>query len=542
MSGTQDELKFRCSVCLDLFIDPVSTPCGHNFCKLCLENYWDNTDVYHCPLCKETFYKKPKLQVNITLREVVDHFKSTISSAVTCGESCKAKPGEVVCDVCTDVKLKASKSCLVCMVSYCETHLEPHKTASALNKHKLIEPVRNLEDRICKKHERILELYCKNEEMFICQICADTSHRRHQVVTSEVAVQQKMIQIKRREREVELMIQDRQRRIEGIILLRKKTKESAEKQKEDSVRVFTSVIESIEKTREELMERIEAKHDAEQRRFEKLINELRQELGELEKKSMELQQLPQIEDHITLLQTFSQANTLPSTQNWPTIPVYEVDFLGYIRTFLMKAREFINLEIRKQESTELEKVKTFAGDVTIDPNSAGSRLTVSEDGKEVRQSPKKHKLLAGSGRLAESTFAAATRGLTTGRHYWEVGVKEKSNWALGVKSGSLKKGEPITPCPENGMWTISHSDGEHYFALTQKPSPLTLSPRPQRVGVFVDYEEGQVSFFNAEAKTYIFSFAKCSFTNEVYPVFDPCPAAEPKEAAPLKLAIVEITK
>ncbi|XP_072232445.1 E3 ubiquitin-protein ligase TRIM39-like isoform X2 [Leuresthes tenuis] len=572
MAVTQDELKFRCSVCLDLYTDPVSTPCGHNFCKLCLENYWHTTDVYRCPLCKEIFYKKPKLQVNISFREVVDHFKSTISSAVPCRESCQAKPGEVVCDVCTDVKLKASKSCLVCVASYCETHLEPHITASALNKHKLIEPVKNLEDRICKRHEKILELYCKKEEMFICQICAETSHSRHQVVTSEVAAQQKMIQIKRREREVELMIQDRQRRIEGIIHLRKITKENAEKQMEESVRVFTSVIESIEKTHEELMQGIEAKHDAEQKRFEKLINELRQELAELQEKSTELQQLPQIEDHITLLQTFSQANTLPSTQNWPTIPVYEVDFLGYIRASLMKAREFINLEIRKQESTELKKVKTFAGllflwsthsfgmkyfsvkshfyslfppptdDVTIDPNSAGSRLTVSEDGKEVRQSPKRHKLLLGSGGLEENTFVAATQGLTTGRHYWEVGVKEKSNWTLGVTSGTLKKGEPITPCPENGMWTISHSDGENYFALTQKPSPLTLSPRPQRVGVFVDYEEGQVSFFNAEAQTYIFSFTECNFTSKVYPVFDPCLAAGQKEAAPLKLMIVEITK
>ena len=193
MAGSQDELKFHCSVSLDLYTNPVSTLCGHNFCKLCLENYWDTTDVYRCPLCKEIFHKKPKLQVNIAFREVADHFKSTISSAVPCRESCQAKPGEVVCDVCTDVKLKASKSCLVCMVSYCETHLKPHMTASALNKHKLIEPVKNLEDRICKRHERILELYCKKEEIFICQICADTSHSRHQVVTSEVAAQQKMV-------------------------------------------------------------------------------------------------------------------------------------------------------------------------------------------------------------------------------------------------------------------------------------------------------------------------------------------------------------
>ncbi|XP_041841611.1 E3 ubiquitin-protein ligase TRIM39-like [Melanotaenia boesemani] len=537
-----DEHQFRCPVCLDLFIDPVSTPCGHNFCKACLKKHWDTTDVCRCPLCKEMFYDRPELRVNTSFREMVDHYKSTTLSSVTSVESCKAKPGEVACDVCTGVKMKATKSCLVCMASYCEIHLEPHKTAAALSKHKLIEPVKNLETRICQKHEKILELYCKKEETFICQLCAETDHSRHQVVTSEVASQQKMIQIKRREREVELMIQDRHKRIEGIKHSRKETKENAQKQMEASVQVFTAVIEAINKTHEDLIEEIEERHDAEQRRFERLINELMQEIDKLEKKSIELQQLSQIEDHITLLQAFNQAYTLPTTQNWQKIPVYEIDFLGYVQTSLRNAQQFLNMEIRKQESIELQKMKKFADDITIDPNSAGSWLTVSEDGKEVRQSQKKYKLLAIALRSGESTFAAASQGLTTGRHYWEVGVKEKSNWALGVASGTFIKGEPVTPCPKNGMWGIGHQDGEQYFALMEDQFPLMFSSRPQRVGVFVDYEEGEVSFFNIEAKSCIYTFTKCNFPDKVYPVFDPCLAAEKKEVAPLKLMIVEITK
>ncbi|XP_067436177.1 E3 ubiquitin-protein ligase TRIM39-like [Thunnus thynnus] len=542
MADTLDKYSFSCSVCLELFTDPVSTPCGHNFCKLCIEKHWDSTELCRCPLCKEIFYKRPELRINISFREVVDHFKNTNAVTVTSAEAREAKPGEVACDVCAGVKLKAMKSCLVCMASYCETHLEPHKTAAALGRHKLIEPIRNLEERICKKHEKILEQFCRKEEQFICQICAETDHSQHKVVTAESVLQQKMIQVKRRGREVELMIQDRQKRIEEINHSKKQTKENAKKEMEASDQVFTSVIESIQKTHKELLEEIEARHDAEQMRFEKLIKELRQEISELEKKNVELQQLLHIVDHITLTQAFSQAYMLPSTQNWLSIPVNEVDFLGYIRTSLINAREFINLEIRKQSATELKKVRRYAEDITIDPDTAGPWLIVSEDGKEVKQSPKKQKVQSSPARFTENPFALATKGLTTGRHYWEVGVKEKSNWVLGVASGAVKRGEQITPSPESGMWAVSHVDGGQYFVLTQNPFPLTLSPRPQRVGVFVDYEEREVSFFHVEAKTYIFTYTKCNFTDRVYPVFNPCLTTEKKEVAPLKIMTVEITK
>ncbi|XP_078020238.1 E3 ubiquitin-protein ligase TRIM68-like [Epinephelus lanceolatus] len=434
------------------------------------------------------------------------------------------------------------KSCLVCVASYCEGHLEPHKTAAALSRHKLIEPVRNLEDRICKKHGKILELFCKMEERFICQICAETDHSQHQVLTAEAASQQKMIQIKRKGREVELMIQDRQKRIEEISHSKKQTKENAQKEIEDSTEIFMSVMESMKTIHTELMEEIEARHNAEQRRFEKLIKELRQEIDELEKKSAELQQLLGIKDHIELLEAFNQAYTLPSTQTWPSIPVNEVDFLGYIQTSLIKAREFINLEIKKQSANKLKKMQQFAEDITIDPDTAGPWLIVSDDGKEVRQSPKKHKVLTSPARFTENTFVVATKGFTTGRHYWEVRVKEKSNWVLGVASGTVKRREHVAPSPENGLWTLGHRDGGQYFVYTRNPFPLTPSTPPQRVGVFVDYEERQVSFLDVEAKTHIFTFTKCNFTQKVYPVFDPCVAAEKKEVAPLKIMMVELTK
>uniref|UniRef100_A0A8C2C4B4 RING-type domain-containing protein n=1 Tax=Cyprinus carpio TaxID=7962 RepID=A0A8C2C4B4_CYPCA len=149
LASSSDPLneELQCSVCLDVFTNPVTTPCGHNFCKSCLNQCWDKSEDCSSPFCKETFSRRPDLKINTALRQVVQHFKE--KSGVT--------KSEVLCDICDDRKQKALKSCLMCQSSYCETHLEPHHRVPRLKKHKLINAVENLEDYICEQHERPLE-------------------------------------------------------------------------------------------------------------------------------------------------------------------------------------------------------------------------------------------------------------------------------------------------------------------------------------------------------------------------------------------------
>ncbi len=167
--------EIQCSICLDVFTDPVTTPCGHSFCKTCLNKCWDNSQTCSCPCCKETFKKRPDLKINITLRELVDH----------CKEKSSEKTAEVLCDFCEERKLKALKSCLVCQSSYCETHLERHLRVARLKKHKLMDPVSNLEDYICQKHERPLDLFCRDDQTIVCLSCTDGDHKNHNTVSLE---------------------------------------------------------------------------------------------------------------------------------------------------------------------------------------------------------------------------------------------------------------------------------------------------------------------------------------------------------------------
>ncbi|XP_030012881.1 E3 ubiquitin/ISG15 ligase TRIM25-like [Sphaeramia orbicularis] len=168
VSSFLSEDQFLCSICLEVFTNPVSIPCGHNFCKACISRHWKDKEQCQCPLCKEEFSKGLKLCVNTTFREVVEKFKKNY---IVPKNETPVKPEDVLCDCCLDSKYKASKTCLVCLASYCETHLESHLRVPALKRHKLTDPVQNLEKKICRKHNMILESLCSNDPTPACALC-----------------------------------------------------------------------------------------------------------------------------------------------------------------------------------------------------------------------------------------------------------------------------------------------------------------------------------------------------------------------------------
>lgn len=83
------EDQFTCSICLEVFDNPVSIQCGHTFCKACISSYWDGgrggNRVYQCPLCKESFHKRPELHINHTLKEITEQFKQMASVEIPTG-------------------------------------------------------------------------------------------------------------------------------------------------------------------------------------------------------------------------------------------------------------------------------------------------------------------------------------------------------------------------------------------------------------------------------------------------------------------------
>ncbi|XP_026111276.1 eukaryotic translation initiation factor 4 gamma 1-like [Carassius auratus] len=392
MSSLSEEIQ--CSVCLDVFTDPVSTPCGHNFCKICLNKCWDNSQTYSCPYCNETFKQRPDLKINTTLRELVDH----------CKKKSPEKTTEVLCDICEERKLKALKSCLVCQSSYCDSHLEPHLRVAGLKKHKLMDPVSNLEDYICQKHEKPLDLFCRDDQTYVCSICTVTDHKNHNTVTIEEESQEKKTELMKTQKDVQQMIQNRIKKIQDIKHSAEVRKRNTEKEKAVHVELFTDLIRSIERHQTELLEMMEEHQKAAEKQEQELIEELEQEITELKMRNTELEQLSHTEDHLHLLQIHSSLCSSRNTKNWPEISMKTHESLETLRRALTQLKDTID---EKLTLTELKWMQQYAVDVTLDPDTTHPKLILSEDTKQLSGLSGPHNLGQGQREKEQQNISAS---------------------------------------------------------------------------------------------------------------------------------------
>ncbi|XP_068451767.1 E3 ubiquitin-protein ligase TRIM39-like [Clinocottus analis] len=530
VSNLPSEDQFLCSICLDVFIDPVTTPCGHNFCKNCITEHWNTSNRSQCPLCKEVFTTRPDMKVNTFISEMVSQFRQSAQqkASSSSSEQQESKPGEVPCDVCTGTKLKALKSCLVCLASYCETHLEPHLTMSGLKRHQLMDPVENLEGRMCTKHDKPLELFCKTDQTCVCMLCTVLDHKMHDVVPLKEGYEGKKVELEKTEAEIQEMIQKRRLKIQEVKRIVELSEEDADREITEGVQVFTNLKESVERKLKELINTIEEKQRTTKKQAEDSIKELEQEISELMKRSTEVEKLSLSEDHLHLLQSFQSLNIHlpPPTKDWTKVSVPPASHEGTVRRAVSQLEEKIREKMKKLVEVQMKRVQKFAVDVTLDPDTAHPELILSHDGKQVRHDDDDdddvwNNFPDNPERFSHSVLVLGKQSFSSGKFYFEVQVKEKTEWTVGVARESINRKGFITASPQFGNWTICLRNENEYEALARPPVPLSLQSGPQKVGVFVDYEEGLVSFYDVEAAALIYSFTGCSFKEKLFPLFSP---------------------
>ncbi|KAK7133298.1 hypothetical protein R3I94_015238 [Phoxinus phoxinus] len=350
--------QFICPVCLDLLKNPVTIPCGHSYCMICITGCWNQEDpkgVYRCPQCRETFTPRPALCKNVVFAQMVENLKTTKLQATG--------SGDVECDVCTGRKLKAVKSCLVCLESYCQTHFERHEEFRSGNPHKVIDATGRLHQMFCHQHGKQMEIFCRTDQRSICYLCTMDGHRNHDTVTAIAERTEKQKHLEQTLGNFHQIICQREKDLQELREVVKTYKRSAQTAVEDSERNFTELIRSIERSRSEVTQLIRDQENDAVSRAEGLLKQLEREIDDLRRRNTELEQLSHTDDHMHFLLSVEACSVPPKTTVVPRINasahlVYED--VGKSVLLLKKNLEYFCKEEIKNTSDRVAHVEIFS--------------------------------------------------------------------------------------------------------------------------------------------------------------------------------------
>lgn len=524
------EEQLLCGVCLEVFNEPVTVPCGHNFCKVCITQQWDSSVHCHCPTCQEVFSSRLELQVNTVISEMAHRFRRSANRSAPR----VAKPGEVPCDMCPKTKMRALRSCLMCMASYCEAHLKPHMTVPRLKRHQLTEPMQNLDSRMCATHEKPLELFCSTDQTCVCMLCPVLDHKSHDMALLKDEFEKKKAELARKEEDIHRVVQERRQKIREIKRAVKLSKDTAQREISDGVRIITALKQSLKRALAELTETIEERQKATEKQAKGFIQELEQEVSELLQRQAELEHIASSRDHLEFLQSFGSQNSAVPTKDWTGVTVNLFSHEGTARLTIDQLQETLNRDMKTLLlEAELNRVRQFAVDLSLDPDTAHRALILSDDGKQVRHGAVRKNLPDNPKRFNPCCCVMAKQCFSSGKFYFEAHVQEKTRWTLGVAKESIRRKGVLSLCPENGHWAVWLKNENEYAALVGSPRQLSVSSKPKKVGVFVDYDEGLVSFYDTDTAAVLYSFTGCSFSEKLYPFFSPGLSNGSINAAPL---------
>nr|XP_041575775.1 E3 ubiquitin-protein ligase TRIM21 isoform X5 [Taeniopygia guttata] len=187
---------------------------------------------------------------------------------------------------------------------------------------------------------------------------------------------------------------------------------------------------------------------------------------------------------------------------------------------------------------DLPVLRSYKGDVILDADTAHPRLEISADGRRVKDTGVIRFLFRNEKRFDSHLFVLAKEGYTSGKHYWEVNVGTRRNWALGIACESVTRKGTLTLCPENGFWVIACVDGQDYLACTNPWTCLTVTGCLSKIGIFLNIPAKQVSFYDVfrAVALYTFSIAEgSSQEGKFLPFFSTGLAASEPDTEPLEI-------
>ncbi|XP_069579471.1 tripartite motif-containing protein 16 [Brachyistius frenatus] len=463
-------------------------------------------------------------------------------------------PDDVVCDSCIESPRRALKSCLTCLVSYCEAHLRPHLENAKFQNHRLVEPLRDIERRTCESHKWPLELFCSADACCICQDCVTEEHRGHN--TEPVVDARRRIEKELMEKQTE-MVKTVTAAENAINKLQLNTVSI-----ENSVTEVRAVIESqfeelkavVERAKREVTEILEVEEKQALQQAEGIRVHLEQRCTELKKTQGQMEKLSRNKNDVDFLQEYSQWKKEATDISLPGVYIGLMDRLNsFSRVIVDSTQELCAMLV----SSYLDKVKEtckndkmgikttvhqivaakqnmsipdpvtradflkYAAQVTFDADTAHKFLRLTEENRKVTNTtPWQHPYPDVPERFENWRQVLAAESFYLGRHYFEadvggegthVGLTYKSIERKGDESNGCIAGNNFSWCLQwNGrVFSAWHSDVE---------TPLSAG-KFTRVGVYVDYTGGRLAFHGVDDAMTLIHEYRAEFLEPLYPAF-----------------------
>ncbi|CAJ0968102.1 unnamed protein product [Ranitomeya imitator] len=285
--------ELNCSICKDIYTDPVTLRCGHSFCQICIDGVLDTDGgygEYSCPDCRATFQRWPPLQKNITLCNVVENFLASHPHQEEITGIC--------CTYCVDSPVSAVRSCLHCEASLCDNHLRVH---SKEPEHVLTDPSTSLETRKCSVHKKILEYYCTEDAACICASCSLAGeHRGHRVEMLDEASEKKKKKLRNVLHKLTTKKKKTEERVQSLEERKRKGQEKAAGKAERVTALCTDIRRRVDDLEKKILSDI-SKWE-ENVSLSDVIQNLEIKMDELSRKMRHIEELCNMTDPLTVLQ------------------------------------------------------------------------------------------------------------------------------------------------------------------------------------------------------------------------------------------------
>ncbi|XP_063816922.1 tripartite motif-containing protein 14-like [Pseudophryne corroboree] len=512
MASADPEEKLSCSNCQNT--DPGSLKCEHNFCWVCIDCVLDTqkgTGANNRHECRAEFQEHSVLEKKISVQNRAVCFHSYSSGKNDTG---------IVCTYCVDSPVPAVKSCVMCEASLCDTHVRVHSKAA---EHVLIEPTTSLQNRKCSVHKKILEYYCTKDNTCICVSCLlFGDHRGHQVEMFDTVSERKREKLKNVLRKITLKTDEAENRVKSM---QERSREVGEKTAGVTERV-TALFRDIRRQLDDLEKKVHSEISRQEEQvslsISKLIQQLEMRKDELSRKMNYIEDLCNLTDPLTIIQESGKHAYFHTEEREnediekEDKQVYSVDCLdeGLISVTLHTGLSDIATSIKRWINVK------GATDMLLDIKTAGNDVHISGDLKSACWSQMDQNHPETPGRF-QYDQVLSTRSFSSGRHYWEVETSESGVWFVGMCYPSInRKGRQSWIGDNNSSWCLRRYDNIQYSVIhDSKWFQLPHKVSCQVLGVYLDYEAGQLSFYElCDPIKHLHTFTT-TFTEPLYAAF-----------------------